>query len=183
MIQRAAPDVIAVEDASGALTYGELRARARRGAASLAGASRVAIALPAGLDFVVALHAALLAGAAVVPVDLREPEWRLAQADVVIDAPLKSGQGGGGGACCAARRARHAGPRRAYLGDHRRSATHRADGRADPCQRARVRRRPGALSVRAVAVSFASEPCGRADGAAAVRDLRDDRRARARRSF
>jgi O-succinylbenzoic acid--CoA ligase len=98
VIERAAPDVIAVEDSSGALTYGELRARARSGAASLAGASRVAIALPPGLDFVVALHACLLAGAAVVPVDLREPSWRLAQADVVIDAPLKSGQVRGGSA-------------------------------------------------------------------------------------
>jgi O-succinylbenzoic acid--CoA ligase len=90
--------VIAVEDSSGALTYGELRRRALAGASSLAGASRVAIALPPGLDFAVALHACLLAGAAVVPVDLREPSWRLAQADVVIDAPLKGGQGGGEGA-------------------------------------------------------------------------------------
>jgi O-succinylbenzoic acid--CoA ligase len=92
VIERAAPDVIAVEDSSGALTYAELRSRAFAGATALAGASRVAIALPPGLDFVVALHAALLAGAAVVPVDLREPEWRLAQADVVIDAPLDGGQ-------------------------------------------------------------------------------------------
>jgi O-succinylbenzoic acid--CoA ligase len=90
--------VIAVEDSSGALTYGELRQRARSGSCLLEGASRVAIALPPGLDFVVALHACLLAGAAVVPVDLREPSWRLAEADVVIDAPLKSGQGGGEGA-------------------------------------------------------------------------------------
>jgi O-succinylbenzoic acid--CoA ligase len=92
VIQRAAPDVIAVETAEGALTYGELRQQALAASSLLAGASRVAIALPPGLDFVIALHAALLAGAAVVPVDLREPEWRLAQADVVIDAPLKSGQ-------------------------------------------------------------------------------------------
>jgi O-succinylbenzoic acid--CoA ligase len=90
--------VIAVEDSSGALTYGELRKRVRSASSLLEGASRVAIALPPGLDFVVALHACLFAGAAVVPVDLREPEWRLAQADVVIDAPLKSGQGGRGGA-------------------------------------------------------------------------------------
>jgi O-succinylbenzoic acid--CoA ligase len=98
VIERAAPDVIAVEDSSGVLTYGELRTLARSGASSLAGASRVAIALPPGLDFVVALHAALLAGAAVVPVDLREPSWRLAQADVVIDAPLNGGQVKGEGA-------------------------------------------------------------------------------------
>ena len=52
------------------------------------GRERVAIALPPGLDFAVALHACLLAGAAAVPVDLREPEWRLADATIVIDAPL-----------------------------------------------------------------------------------------------
>jgi O-succinylbenzoic acid--CoA ligase len=94
-LERAAPDAIAVEAPDGALTYGELSARARAGASSLAGASRVAIASPAGLDFVVALHACLLAGAAAVPVDLREPSWRLAEADVVVDAPLNGGQRGG----------------------------------------------------------------------------------------
>ena len=66
------PDVIAVEAADGALTYAELRrepCRRRR----CSGRSRVAIALPPGLEFAVALHACLLAGAAAVPVDLREP--------------------------------------------------------------------------------------------------------------
>jgi O-succinylbenzoic acid--CoA ligase len=82
------PDTIAVEDADGALTYAELLARAGAGAASLAGASRVAIALPPGIDFAVALHACLLAGAAAVPVDLREPSPRLADATIAIDAPL-----------------------------------------------------------------------------------------------
>src|SRR3954463_12478044 len=79
-LERAAalrPDVIAVEADDGALSYAELLARARAGAAGLA-ADRVAIAPPAGLEFAVALHACLLAGAAAVPVDLREPKPRLA---------------------------------------------------------------------------------------------------------
>ncbi len=57
-LERAAglrPDVIAVEADDGALTYAELLARAR--AVPLGGARRVAIALPPGLDFAVALHA------------------------------------------------------------------------------------------------------------------------------
>ena len=76
-LQRAAgmrPDTIAVETEDGALTYAELHARARVAATELRGAQRVAIALPPGLDFAVALHACLLAGAAAVPVDLREPD-------------------------------------------------------------------------------------------------------------
>ena len=75
-LQRAAdaPDTIAVEAEDGALTYAT--ARARRAAAW---AQRVAIALPPGLDFAVALHACLLAGAAAVPVDLREPEPRVSR--------------------------------------------------------------------------------------------------------
>ncbi len=80
-------DVIAVEAPDGALTYAELLARARAGAAEI-DAPRVAIALPPGLDFAVALHAVLLAGAAAVPVDLREPAPRLAGAGLVIDGPL-----------------------------------------------------------------------------------------------
>jgi O-succinylbenzoic acid--CoA ligase len=89
-LERAAalrPEVIAVEAPDGALTYAELLARARAGAAEIA-VERVAIALPAGLDFVVALHACLLAGAAAAPVDLREPQPRHADAGLVIDAPL-----------------------------------------------------------------------------------------------
>jgi O-succinylbenzoic acid--CoA ligase len=85
------PSTIAVEDSEGALTYAELHARAAAGAVALAGASRVAIALPPGVEFAVALHACLLAGAAAVPVDLREPSPRLAEATITIDAPLPSG--------------------------------------------------------------------------------------------
>jgi len=64
------PDRVAIEGPDRTLTYAELRdaAAARAGVAR---ARRVALELPAGEDFVVALHACLLAGAAVVPIDLR----------------------------------------------------------------------------------------------------------------
>ncbi len=96
-MQRAHPDVLAVETPDGALTYAELLARARSGAAHLGArrGDRVAILLPPGLDFAVALHACLLAGAAALPVDLRlgerERAAQLAAAGAVIDAPLPSG--------------------------------------------------------------------------------------------
>jgi O-succinylbenzoic acid--CoA ligase len=91
-LERAAalrPDAIAVEAQDGALTYAELLDRARSVRVS---APRVALALPPGLDFVVALHACWLAGAQVVPVDLREPVWRTAQAGQVIEALENGGQ-------------------------------------------------------------------------------------------
>jgi O-succinylbenzoic acid--CoA ligase len=49
---------------------------------------RVAIALPAGIDFAVALHACFVAGAIAVPVDLREPRERWPIAGAVVDRPL-----------------------------------------------------------------------------------------------
>ena len=60
----------------GAWSYAQLHAAARFGAGELAArgagpGARVAIALPAGLDFAQALHACLLLGAVAVPVDLR----------------------------------------------------------------------------------------------------------------
>jgi O-succinylbenzoic acid--CoA ligase len=50
----------------------------------------VAIALPAGGDFAVALHACFVAGAVAVPVDLREPRerWPVGGVAAVIDRPL-----------------------------------------------------------------------------------------------
>ena len=55
-------------------------------------AARVALALPPGEDFVIALHACILAGAPVVPVDLRHSEAerakRLAGPQVVVTEPL-----------------------------------------------------------------------------------------------
>jgi O-succinylbenzoic acid--CoA ligase len=94
VLERARPEVLAVETADGGLTYAELLARARAGAAQLRArrGDRVAILLPPGLDFAVALHACLLAGAAALPVDLRlgesERAVQLAEAGAVIDAPL-----------------------------------------------------------------------------------------------
>jgi o-succinylbenzoate---CoA ligase len=98
-LERAAaanPATIAVQTPGGACSYAELLARARAGAGELAarGVERgewVAIALPAGLDFVCALHACMLLGAVAVPVDLRLGEReRAAIADgaVVVDEPL-----------------------------------------------------------------------------------------------
>ena len=87
-----APDRLAIEGLERSLTYAELRDAAVAGAGALDGVRRVAIALPPGEDFVVAVHACLLAGAAAVPIDLRlsdaEREQRLAGSEVVIDAPL-----------------------------------------------------------------------------------------------
>ena len=71
------------------------RAGARRAGCARGGTGeRVAIALPAGLDFAVALHACLLLGAAAVPVDLRFGERERAAvvdgAAVVVDEPLRA---------------------------------------------------------------------------------------------
>jgi O-succinylbenzoic acid--CoA ligase len=103
----AAPSAIAVQTPDRICSYGELLRRAQTGAGELAarGAARgerVAIALPAGLDFVCALHACLLLGAVAVPVDLRLGEReRVAIVDgaaVVVDEPLRaSGARGVGG--------------------------------------------------------------------------------------
>jgi O-succinylbenzoic acid--CoA ligase len=78
-LQRAAataPAATALRTPAGSCSYTELFARARDAAAQLRArgvqhGDRVAIALPAGLDFAYALHACLLLGAAAVPVDLR----------------------------------------------------------------------------------------------------------------
>lgn len=91
------PDRAAVEADEGSLTYGQLfgRAMAARRALEergIARGDRVAIALPAGLDFAVTLHACLLLGAAALPVDLRlgreERSARAAGARVVVANPL-----------------------------------------------------------------------------------------------
>ncbi|MBV9943732.1 MAG: AMP-binding protein [Solirubrobacterales bacterium] len=90
------PDRVAIEGRERSLTYAELRdaAGARAGAVR---AGRVALALPAGEEFVIALHACLLAGAAVVPIDLRlsaaEQKQRLAGVDLMVSEPLIPGRG------------------------------------------------------------------------------------------
>ena len=80
----AAPGRVAVQTPAGSWTYAELLDAARAGAARLArrgviAGDRVAVNLPAGLAFAQAMHAALLLGAIVVPVDPRlgETERRL----------------------------------------------------------------------------------------------------------
>ncbi|HEX4805577.1 MAG TPA: AMP-binding protein [Conexibacter sp.] len=89
----------AVIDAAGAITtYAELHAAALDAAAVLQakgvrGGDRVAFAIPAGVPFLAALHAALLLGAAVVPIDLRlAPAERAAREQgttLTVDAPLE----------------------------------------------------------------------------------------------
>ena len=179
-LERAAalrPDTIAVEAPDGALTYAELLARARAGAAEI-DVERVAIALPPGLDFAVALHACLLAGAAALPVDLREPQprqrgrgtgdRRAAEPNRPAAALTRPGR--------ARRRAR-----RPHVRHHRRAAPGDPDARQRPRQRARLRRRARPRPRRALAVPAAAEPCRRADGAAALGDRGHDGRARLRR--
>jgi O-succinylbenzoic acid--CoA ligase len=91
------PERFAIESPERSLTYAELSSAAVGAAGSLrrsgAGAgSRVALALPAGPDFVIALHGCLLLGAAAVPIDLRlgelERAERIAGAEVVVSEPL-----------------------------------------------------------------------------------------------
>ena len=73
-LERAAalrPDRTAVDAPDGSLTYAELLDAARHAELDAGPGDRVPIALPAGLDFVVTLHACLLRGAAAMPIDLR----------------------------------------------------------------------------------------------------------------
>jgi o-succinylbenzoate---CoA ligase len=83
------PQRVALEAPEGALTYGELLEAARIDAAP---GSRVALALPPGLEFAVALHACLVARAAAMPVDPRlgkaEQAALTAPADLVVDGAL-----------------------------------------------------------------------------------------------
>jgi O-succinylbenzoic acid--CoA ligase len=78
---RERPDTAAVND----LTYGALYERARAAAAGLPRGARVGLALPPGEAYVVALHACLLAGALVVPVDLRLTDAERPEVDVLVE--------------------------------------------------------------------------------------------------
>ena len=86
------PERVAVETVEGLISYRELDQLAAAGARELAVApgSRVAIALAPGLDFVVALHACLRAGAVAVPLDLRDPlaARRSRASDAIVERPL-----------------------------------------------------------------------------------------------
>ncbi len=93
------PRHTALRTPAGECSYAQLHAAARAGAAELAArgagpGERVAIALPAGLEFAQALHACLLLGAVVVPVDLRlaaAERARIADgAAVLVEEPLAS---------------------------------------------------------------------------------------------
>jgi o-succinylbenzoate---CoA ligase len=97
---RERPERIAVETPSGSCTYAQLLARAGACADGLHArgvrrGERVAIALPGGVDFAVALHACMLGGFVAVPVDLRlsavERGAVAAGAVTVIDQPLAAG--------------------------------------------------------------------------------------------
>jgi O-succinylbenzoic acid--CoA ligase len=100
-LERAAalrPRGLAVESGEGALTYAELLSRAR--GVGVRRGERVAILLAPGLEFAVALHACLLAGAVAMPIDPRlgerERALQLAGASVVIGGAL-DGPGGTAG--------------------------------------------------------------------------------------
>jgi o-succinylbenzoate---CoA ligase len=83
------PQRVALEAPEGELTYAELLEAARIDAAP---GSRVALALPPGLELAVALHACLVARAAAMPVYPRlgeaEQAALIASADLVLDGPL-----------------------------------------------------------------------------------------------
>src|SRR5437660_1600650 len=88
------PERVAIETPDARLTYAELADAAARAAGALGvrPGARVAVALAPGLDFVIALHGCLIAGAAIVPIDLRlsdtEQKHRRAGAEVWVDEAL-----------------------------------------------------------------------------------------------
>jgi o-succinylbenzoate---CoA ligase len=94
------PNRVAIEGPERSLTYAELQSEAigAAGALQRLGArtgERVALALPPGEEFLIALHGCLLACSPAVPVDLRlsesERAERLAGAEVVVSEPLRGG--------------------------------------------------------------------------------------------
>jgi O-succinylbenzoic acid--CoA ligase len=104
---RTQPQRVAIDSPGRSLTYEQLlvAAAAAGGALRSRGVGpgdRVAIALPAGADFAVALHGCLLCGAVAVPVDLRlgrgEREAITAETVALVDEPLVAGNGSSLGA-------------------------------------------------------------------------------------
>jgi o-succinylbenzoate---CoA ligase len=99
-LERAAamhPHRVAIATLGSELSYTELLARARCAAGALRArgvrtGNRVALALPAGVEFVAAFHGCLLAGCGAVPLDVRvmeaERTLRSREATVVVDSPL-----------------------------------------------------------------------------------------------
>jgi len=91
------PDLPAVQTPDGSWTYAEMHAAASAGAAALSSlgagpGTRVAIALPAGLQFAGALHSCMALGAVAVPVDMRlsgsERAAIMGACELTIDEPL-----------------------------------------------------------------------------------------------
>ncbi len=96
-IDRAArlhPERIAVDTRAGALTNAQLawaaRAVAETEFAALRPGDEVAIALPAGASFAIALHACLIAGLVAVPEDLRLPDAQRAERTATCVARVDS---------------------------------------------------------------------------------------------
>ncbi len=75
------------------LTYAALYQRARAAAAGLPRGASIGIALPPGEDYVIALHACLLAGALVVPADLRLTVAERPNVDLLIEGELPAAPG------------------------------------------------------------------------------------------
>jgi O-succinylbenzoic acid--CoA ligase len=95
------PDRVALEGPERSLTYAELDSAAASAAAALirlGARDRVALALSAPEEFVIALHGCMLAGVAAVPVDRRlsgdERGLRLAGAQLIVSEPLRGKPGG-----------------------------------------------------------------------------------------
>jgi o-succinylbenzoate---CoA ligase len=70
------------------VTYAELHERALAAAAGLPRGARVGLAMPPGIEYVVALHACLLAGALVVPIDPRLTEAERPPVDLLFGERL-----------------------------------------------------------------------------------------------
>jgi o-succinylbenzoate---CoA ligase len=91
------PERVALIDAGGEVSYSELAERARAATYGLSergvkAGDRVALALPAGADFIAALHGCWFTGAVAMPIDLRlsaeERAARTVRAAVIVDRPL-----------------------------------------------------------------------------------------------
>lgn len=90
---RRTPDAVALSWADGALTYAELDAAADRLAAALAGRgvraeTPVAVLLPRGPEYVIAMLAILKAGGVIVPLDPSMPGHRIAEILRQTSAPI-----------------------------------------------------------------------------------------------
>ncbi len=168
----------AVADPVRELTYGELDAAASTGARRLAAAGvragdRVAVALPAGIDFAVVLHALPRLGAVLVPLNPaeRERQLDLARPRLVVDeSPAGDEEDVDAAGGARPGRRPHA---PVHLRHDRRAAARRADLRQPPGERQGFGGAPGRRPGGPLALPAAALPHGWPGGAAALRDLRD----------